>query len=159
MVDSHLDLPRVAACAEELEADILPFHKLANAPMGMTAHIIYEAWDRDHCASRSPLVIETIIRQRIGFDGFLMSDDLDMKALSGTPAEKACAVVEAGCDAALDCWARMDEMVAMANALPDMSARSRARLDAAMASVDRPKSVEKIAALIDKRDALLSYAA
>jgi beta-N-acetylhexosaminidase len=159
MVDSHLDLPRVTASAEELEADILPFHKLANAPMGMTAHIIYEAWDRDRCASRSPLVIETIIRQRIGFDGFLMSDDLDMKALSGTPAEKACAVVEAGCDAALDCWARMDEMVAMANALPDMSARSRARLDAAMASVDRPKSVEKIAALIDKRDALLSCAA
>jgi beta-N-acetylhexosaminidase len=66
--------------------------------------------------------------------------------------------VEAGCDAALDCWARMDEMVAMANALPDMSTRSRARLDAAMASADRPKSVEKIAALIDKRDALLSYA-
>ena len=83
----------------------------------------------------------------------------DMKALSGTPAEKACAVVAAGCDAALDCWARMGEMVEMANALPDMSARSRARLDAAMATISPPKSVEKIAALIDKRDALLSYAA
>lgn len=159
LVDSHLDLPRVTASAAALESDILPFQRLSTAPMGMTAHIIYDAWDAENCASRSPLVIETIIRQRIGFDGFLMSDDLDMKALSGSPAEKACAVVAAGCDAALDCWARMEDMTAMANALPEMNARSRARLDSAMATISPIKTVEKIAALIDKRDALLSIVA
>ena len=65
----------------------------------------------------SPIVIERIIRGQIGFDGFLMSDDTDMKALSGTAGEKAAAAVAAGCDAALDCWARMDEMIAILRGL------------------------------------------
>ena len=163
VVDSHLELPVVSASAEALEADLLPFTKLNQAGMAMTAHVVYDAWDKDRCATLSPVVIEEIIRGRIGFDGLLMSDDIDMKALSGTPAEKACAAVVAGCDVALDCWGRFDEMAAIAEALPDMSAVSRARLDRAMEGIGEgtglPKAVDKIAALIAKRDTLLAYAA
>jgi beta-N-acetylhexosaminidase len=163
VVDSHLELPVVSASADELESDIRPFIKLNQAGMAMTAHVVYEAWDKDRCATLSPVVIDQIIRKRIGFDGLLMSDDIDMKALSGTPAEKACAAVAAGCDVALDCWGRFAEMVAIAEALPDMSARSRKRLDRAVEGladgVDTSKAVDKIAALIAKRDTLLAYAA
>jgi hypothetical protein len=78
-------------------------------------------------------VIENIIRRRIGFDGLLMSDDLDMKALNGDIPSLAAGVVAAGCDIALNCWARMEDMVGIANALPNISDASRARLDRAMA--------------------------
>jgi beta-N-acetylhexosaminidase len=163
VVDSHQELPVVSASDEELEGDILPFTKLNHAGMAMTAHLVYTAWDKDRCATLSPFVIEQIIRKRIGFDGLLMSDDIDMKALSGTPAEKACGVVTAGCDVALDCWGRFDEMVAIAHALPEMSGVSRARLERSMQGVGQgigaPKAVDKIAALIAKRDTLLAYAA
>ncbi|MES1199770.1 MAG: beta-N-acetylhexosaminidase [Pseudomonadota bacterium] len=79
--DSHLALPRVTASAADLETDLLPFEALTDAPAAMTAHIVYEAWDADRPATCSPLVIDEIIRGRIGFQGLLMSDDLDMKAL------------------------------------------------------------------------------
>ena len=83
LVDSHKELPVVIASAEELEVDLEPFERLASAPMGMTAHVVYTAWDPDRPASMSPTVIHDIIRGRIGFDGLLMSDDLGMEALAG----------------------------------------------------------------------------
>ena len=157
LVDSHKELPVVTASAEELESDLEPFIKLRNAPMGMSAHVVYTAWDADRPASMSPTVIERIIRGRIGFDGLLMSDDLDMKALKGERGDVAAAVVAAGCDLALDCWARMDEMVSIASKLGEISPASRRRLDAAMATVAKPDQA-RFAELIAKRDALLSYA-
>jgi beta-N-acetylhexosaminidase len=132
LVDSHLELPTVTASEDELAVDIEPFATLNWAPMGMTAHIIYTAWDADRPASLSPTVIHNIIRQKIGFDGLLMSDDLDMKALKGDIPSLAAGVVAAGCDLALNCWARMDEMEGIADVLPDISDASRARLDRAM---------------------------
>ncbi len=157
--DSHLALPVVSASAEELETDIAPFARLADAPMAMTAHVVYEAWDKDRCATLSPIVIEQIIRGRIGFDGLLLSDDIDMKALSGSAGEKAAAAVAAGCDVALDCWARMGEMVDIANTLPEISDVSRIRLDRAMANVGAVPSFDRTDGLIAKRDALLEVAA
>ncbi|MEP9403315.1 beta-N-acetylhexosaminidase [Sphingomonas sp. VNH70] len=154
-VDSHLELPRVAASDAELESDIAPFRTLASAPMGMTAHVVFEAWDAERPATLSPHVIETVIRGRIGFDGLLMTDDIDMKALSGTAADKAAAAIAAGCDVVLDCWARMDEMAAIADRLDDIAPAARARLGRAMASigaVDRTPLAE----LIDTRDRLLA---
>src|SRR5436305_841263 len=103
LVDSHKELPIVTATAEELEIDLEPFGRLASAPMGMMAHVVYTAWDSERPASQSPVVIRDIIRQRIGFDGFLMSDDSNMNALTGTQAERAAACVAAGCDVALPC--------------------------------------------------------
>jgi beta-N-acetylhexosaminidase len=158
VVDSHLELPVVDVDAEALEIDLAPFAALKSAPMGMTAHVVYTAWDTDQPASMSGKVIGEIIRGRIGFDGFLMSDDIDMKALKGSAAEKAAAVVAAGCDAALDCWGRFDEMVAIVEALDDMKAVSVERLERAMASVSAAEPVGDFAALVEKRDALLAYA-
>ncbi|MBM6575579.1 glycoside hydrolase family 3 protein [Microvirga sp. SRT01] len=154
LVDSHHLLPTVTASDAELEVDLAPFRTLATAPMGMTSHIVFEAWDAERPATLSPVVIEDIIRGRIGFDGLLMTDDIDMKALSGTAGQKAAGAIAAGCDLVLDCWARMDEMVEIAGLLGEIAPRSRERLDRAMASV-RPGSGD-MAKLVAKRDALLA---
>ncbi len=159
VVDSHHHLPVVTADAATLESDLSAFRRVNDAPMGMTGHIVFEAWDKQRCATLSPIVIEEIIRGAIGFDGLLMSDDLDMKALDGEVPDRAARSVAAGCDLALNCWGRMDEMVGIAEALPEITDRARERLSAAMATISKPKSVDKIAALIAKRDALLAYAA
>ena len=156
LVDSHKELPVVNAPADVLESDLEPFERLASAPMGMTAHVVYTAWDPDHPASLSPTVIGDIIRGRIGFDGFLMSDDLGMEALHGDFGSRAAGVVAAGCDVALHCSGKMEEMAAVAAAVPPLSAEGEARLSRAMATTltddDGPGFEEAIA----KRDALLA---
>ena len=157
MADSHKELPVVTATDEELARDLEPFVSLNDAPMGMTAHVVYTAWDAERPATLSPHVIDAIIRKRIGFDGFLMSDDIDMKALSGTAGEKAAAAVAAGCDVALDCWGRMDDMVDIAGCVGELSAAGERRLDAAMRSA-RPADPERFADLVAHRDALLALA-
>ncbi|MEG3179468.1 beta-N-acetylhexosaminidase [Sphingomonas sp. LT1P40] len=154
VVDSHYELPVVTATDAELESDIEPFRTLRNAPMGMTCHVVFKAWDADNPATLSPTIIRDVIRGRIGFDGLLMTDDIDMKALSGTAGDKAAAAVAAGIDVALDCWARMDEMEEIAGKLGDASAETLARLDRAMASV-KPEAAD-IDTLVAKRDALLA---
>ena len=153
-VDTHHHLPTVTATDAELEVDIEPFRTLNRAPMGMTSHIVFDAWDADRPATLSPVVIERVIRERIGFDGLLMTDDIDMKALSGTAGEKAAGAIAAGCDLVLDCWARMDEMIEIAGRLGEIADVSRARLDRAMASVAR--ATGDFAEMIATRDALLA---
>jgi beta-N-acetylhexosaminidase len=156
--DSHVELPVVEASEEELETDLEPFRTLRNAPMAMTAHVVYTAWDVERCGSLSPIVIQDIIRTRIGFDGFLMSDDLSMHALSGSFGGRARGVVEAGCDAALHCSGDMAEMVAVSSALPEMSDRSRERLASAMATIAEAGEGASYEELAEKRDRLLAYA-
>ena len=156
LVDSHKELPVVTADAEELDSDLEPFERLASAPMGMTAHVVYTAWDPDLPASLSPTVIGDIIRGRIGFNGWLMSDDIGMEALAGDFASRAAGVVAAGCDVALHCSGKLDEMIAVAGAVPGLSDEGEARLARAMASTmiddDGPDFAEAVA----KRDALLA---
>lgn len=133
--DSHLDLPIVNASLEDLKnTDFLPFKKLAAAPFGnsiwgMVAHIIYSRIDPDMPSTLSKIVINDIIRKEIGFDGLLFTDDLDMKALDkyGTIAERANLSLQAGCDIALYCWAKLDVMERMAAELPPLSARAWTR--------------------------------
>ena len=158
VVDSHLELPRVLASREELEFDIAPFRALSGAVMGMTAHIVYDAWDAERCASLSPTVITDIVRGEIGFDGLLFSDDLDMKALKGDVPTRAKDVVAAGCDIALNCWGRMDEMVAIADILGEIGPEARRRLDDAMASRDSEGHETELAELLSRRDALMAAA-
>lgn len=156
LVDSHKELPFVNAPADVLESDLEPFERLSSAPMGMTAHVVYTAWDADRPASLSPVVIGDIIRGRIGFDGFLMSDDLGMEALQGDFASRAAGVVAAGCDVSLHCSGKMEEMIDVAAAVPPLSAEGEARLSRAMATTltddDGPSFEEAVA----KRDALLA---
>lgn len=158
-VDSHLSLPVVSADDAALASDLAPFKSLNDAPMGMTGHIIFSAWDAERCATLSPLIIHDVIRGRIGFDGFLMSDDLDMKALNGEIGALAAACVAAGCDAALNCWGRMDEMTAIANAVGRLSDKGEARLARAMAMRAGSWDGTELAELLAKRDALLQLAA
>ena len=122
MVDSHHDLPRVTTSHAELSRiDFVPFKRLKDLPWGMTAHIVYEALDKELPATLSAKVIAEIIRGEIGFDGLLLSDDLSMKALRGTLAELAQRSVAAGCDIALHCNGKMEEMVQVAAGAPPLS--------------------------------------
>lgn len=160
LVDSHHALPTVTASGEEMALDLAPFRTLRHAPVGMTAHIVYTAWDDARPASLSPRVIGDIIRGEIGFDGLLMSDDLDMKALNGAADDLAAEVVAAGCDLALNCWGRLEEMAAIAARLPEMSDVSRARLDRAMATISAgPDADWPLDRAMATRDALLARAA
>jgi beta-N-acetylhexosaminidase len=140
--DTHKAMPTVTASAAELEWDLAPFKTLAHAPIGMTGHLLFTAWDADHPATQSPFIIDQIIRQQIGFDGLLLTDDLDMEALSGTVPDRAAKSLAAGCDIALNCWAKMDDMTGIANAHPTMSDATAKRLDRAE--------------LLARRDALLA---
>ncbi len=105
LVDSHQALPVVDASVQDLcDHDFLPFQALAQlAPWAMTAHVIYTAYDTERCATISPTVIQKVIRQHIGFEGILISDDVSMKALSSDLVTKVQQILAAGCDLALYC--------------------------------------------------------
>ena len=158
LVDSHHELPIVTATGEELEIDLEPFERLASAPMGMMAHVVYTAWDAEHPASQSPIVIDRIVRERIGFGGFLMSDDSNMNALSGSQPERAAACVAAGCDVALPCNGVLADNVAIAEALGEISPEGAERLARAMAVTVRETDGPDFAESIATRDALLALA-
>ncbi|GAA0770663.1 beta-N-acetylhexosaminidase [Roseibium denhamense] len=135
-VDSHLELPRVTATLEELRmADFLPFKAFSGATLGMTAHIVYEAIDSERPCTQSRAVIEDIIREEIGFDGCLMSDDLSMNALQGDFSERAAATIEAGCDIILHCNGDMGEMEKVAMAVPNLQGDAARRCEAALAQL------------------------
>jgi beta-N-acetylhexosaminidase len=155
--DSHKELPTVTASDAELESDLAPFRTLASAPAGMTAHVRYTAWDADNPGTLSEFVVGEIIRKRIGFDGLLLTDDLDMQALSGTVPGRAARAIAAGCDIALNCWAKMDDMIGIAKALPITSEVAAARLDRALAAIGNGRAGDQ-AELLAKRDALLALA-
>lgn len=160
--DSHVDLPKVTVDAEEMARDLLPFSRLNDAPMAMTAHVIYSCWDAERPATLSPHVISEVIRGQIGFDGLLMSDDLGMGALTGPFAVRARDALAAGCDIALHCSGDMAEMEEIAAALDDISVHARSRLDAAMAWAAAAPSgfmaAREDAELAERRDALLALA-
>ncbi len=128
-VDSHLSLPRVEA--NNLDADLLPFALNADLPWAMSAHIVYFAWDCALPATLSPTVIETIIRGRIGFEGVLVTDDLAMKALSGTPADLARQALAAGCDIALYCTGEFAPTADLLARCPSLTEPAAGRLAAA----------------------------
>lgn len=156
VVDTHHELPHVHASEAELDQDLAPFRALNKAAMGMTGHVVYDVWDAHRPSTMSPLIIEDIIRGKIGFDGLLMSDDLDMNALSGDLPTRARDCVAAGCDIALNCWGRFEEMVAIAEKLPEITDAAKARLDRAMAGAAIKFDAKRLEHLLDKRDQLLA---
>jgi beta-N-acetylhexosaminidase len=156
--DSHKALPTVTADDEELEWDLAPFRALAGAKIGMTGHIRFTAWDDTAPATLSPRVIQTVIRGAIGFSGLLLSDDLDMEALTGTIPDRAARAQAAGCDLALNCWGRMVDMTGIAAALAPMDVAVAARLAAALegTDIDPVDAAARRQALAATRDALLA---
>jgi beta-N-acetylhexosaminidase len=148
--DSHHELPVVEASRSELEAvDFVPFAAFADAPMAMTAHLVYLALDKKRPATLSPTIINRVIRNDIGFDGLLLTDDLSMKALSGTLGERAAAALHAGCDMLLHCNGNLDEMEEVADAAGALRGRSAAKARAALKLRRRPKPFDRKAALGD----------
>jgi beta-N-acetylhexosaminidase len=151
-VDSHLQLPRVEA--NHLEADLLPFVLNADLPWAMSAHIVYPVWDPALPATLSPTVIATIIRGRIGFDGVLVSDDLAMKALTGTPAALARQALAAGCDVACYCSGEFGPTADLLVQCPLLTDAASARLGAARAMAARRRLPLNGSALSAERDRL-----
>lgn len=157
MADSHLELPRVSASRAELDrTDFEPFRQLADMPLAMTAHVIYEAVDAKLPATISPTVVAEVIRGYIGFDGLLMTDDVSMKALSGGIGENTKAAFAAGCDLALHCNGEMDEMREVAAASPVLDAKAAERAKKALDRIaegakplDVAKAWERFSAMIE----------
>jgi beta-N-acetylhexosaminidase len=158
IVDSHNALPTVNASQAELEDDLEAFRKLAWAPIAMTAHVVYSAWDAGACATLSSAVIADVIRGRIGFDGLLISDDIAMGALSGGFAQRGRSAIAAGCDLVLHCSADLAEMRELAGALGETLPAARDRLARAMAWASGPATSPSYDELAAQRDALLAYA-
>jgi beta-N-acetylhexosaminidase len=133
--DSHAALPVVTADRASLDAsDFAAFRPLADLPLGMTAHVVFTAFDAELPATTSPTMIARVIRERIGFDGALMSDDVSMNALSGTVPARARAALVAGCDLVLHCNGDLAEMQAVASEAPVLAGAAARRTDAALAA-------------------------
>ncbi len=138
-VDSHLELPVVDAPLEELRnTDFVPFAACADAPMAMTAHVVYRDIDPKFPATHSARVIGDVIRGEIGFGGLLMSDDVNMKALEGTLAERCEKALAAGCDIVLHCSGALEEMEEVAAAVGILAGQARLRADAAERAMETP---------------------
>lgn len=128
--DSHLALPVIDADRASLDAhDFVPFRALNSAPAAMTAHVVLSCVDDKAPATCSAAVVDGIIRGALGFDGLLLSDDLSMGALSGSLTDRAVAALGAGCDVALHCNGRLDEMRAVAAGSRPLAGAALARFD------------------------------
>jgi beta-N-acetylhexosaminidase len=141
-VDSHLDLPIVSATRAELDqTDFAAFKPLADLPMGMTAHIVF-----DHIAPNEPATLSpdmmALIRRDIGFDGLLMTDDISMGALRGSIADRTAQALQAGCDMILHCNGNMDEMKAVMAHCAPVAGRIKSRADGALVRRVAPDTID-----------------
>jgi beta-N-acetylhexosaminidase len=133
--DSHKSLPVVTADLATLEAtDFAAFRPLAALPIAMTAHVVFTAIDPVAPATVSATIVREVIRDSIGFEGLLMSDDISMSALAGSVGERARAAIAAGCDLVLHCNGEMPEMLAVAAEAPVLSGGAARRAAAALAT-------------------------
>jgi len=140
--DSHESLPEVDAGWDALaKTDFMPFHQLSSMPLAMTAHIRYTALDAGLPATLSPEVID-IIRTSIGFDGVLLTDDLSMKALEGSFADRARSSLEAGCDVVLHCNGEMEEMKSVAEGVIPLDDDALERVKAMWGRLQEPEPID-----------------
>jgi beta-N-acetylhexosaminidase len=150
IVDSHLELPLVTAELGELNtSDFVPFAAFAHLPMAMTAHVVFSALDKKNPATHSKRIISKIIREQLGFEGLLMSDDLSMQALQGTIEHRAAAARDAGCEIVLHCNGVMPEMEAVANVVGPLKGKSMRRARVALKSRQKPVKFDRKKALAD----------
>lgn len=139
--DSHHDLPHVGTDVTTLDStDFDAFRRLNDLPMGMTAHLVYDAIDPIP-ATLSPVMMR-LIRDQIGFDGLIMTDDISMKALKGAPADMARASLDAGCDVALYCNGPIAERSAVAQAAGEMTEAAQTRAERALAARHTPVELD-----------------
>jgi len=139
--DSHHDLPHVSADPEDLDdTDFAPFRALNDLPMGMTAHLVYEALDPKPATISPPMM--GLIRDQIGFDGLVMTDDISMKALSGSLDSLTRAALDAGCDVVLHCNGTLQERSQVAAAAGEMNAPAQLRAETALAARRTPDALD-----------------
>lgn len=133
--DSHKELPTVHADLQHLDAwDFAPFKALSDMPIGMTAHIVFTAIDKRRPATQSKTAIR-LIRERLGFGGLLLSDDLCMNALSGTLTERAETSLKAGCDLVIHWTGDMAEMRQVAEGVGRLKGGAARRAEAALSRI------------------------
>ncbi|WP_010138522.1 beta-N-acetylhexosaminidase [Oceanicola sp. S124] len=141
-VDSHADLPHVTAGWDALDAvDFAPFKVLNDLPMAMTAHLLYDAIDPEMPATLSPKVLQ-VIRNHLGYDGLVMTDDISMQALSGDAETRALAALDAGCDLVLYCNAPLADRARVAEAAGAMTPTAEARAARALEARRDPATLD-----------------
>jgi beta-N-acetylhexosaminidase len=145
--DSHFSLPRVGGDWRALQADLHPFHVLAQAPMAMTAHVAYDVIDPGRAGTQSAAVVQGLIREHLGFEGLLLTDDLSMRALAGAWWEKADAAFAAGVDIVVHGSGDLAEMEAVASAVPPLAGKALDRAEKAHAAAhSAPEALDRTAA-------------
>lgn len=155
-VDSHDSLPRVEIDREDLlSTDFEPFRLAADcAPIAMTAHQLFLALDPERPATLSPVIILDVMRGHCGFDGFIVSDDLDMKALAGRRGDLARRAIEAGCDGLLQCSGDFATMREVAEAIEPITEEALARWDRVTDTISSVEAVDRHQLLHELRDAV-----
>jgi len=139
--DSHFELPRVTAIHEELErVDFAPFKSLRDTPMGMTAHVVYEAIDPAPATLSARMM--QVIREDIGFDNLIMTDDISMKALSGSLGDLSRDALAAGCDVILHCNGTLAERTEVAHAAGEMTDAAQRRALRALSYRQTPDDID-----------------
>jgi beta-N-acetylhexosaminidase len=142
IADSHTDLPHVTQDRDTLDrVDFAAFRSLADLPLGMTAHIVFEAFGRTLPATMDAEIIR-LIREDIGFAGALMTDDLSMGALPGPIGERAARARAAGCDLILHCNGEMPDMLSVVAEAGTLDGAAKARTDAALAARRAPDPLD-----------------
>lgn len=140
--DSHDELPVCHKTKAELEeSDFFSFKNLNTIPLGMTAHVLYPDIDPVKPASISARLID-IIRNSIGFDGLLMTDDLSMNALGGSIKSRTRESIDAGCDIILHCNGKMGEMIDIVSETGTMSNLAQKRAEKALSLRQKPNMVD-----------------
>jgi len=148
-VDSHKALPVISNWLPKLLAtDFKPFKDLNEAPMAMTAHLIVENIDKTTPVTLSRKSID-FIRKRLKFDGLLMSDDLDMKALSGNLTSITRQALNAGCDIALQCSGKLPAMVEVAKGCRYLDGKSLERARLAELCAEEPRDFDYDSAFLE----------
>jgi beta-N-acetylhexosaminidase len=156
LADSHHDLPVVETPLDELEAwDFRPFRACSDMPLAMTAHVVFTAVDAKRPATTSRAALG-LMRGALGFGGLVMTDDLSMKALSGSLGQRARASLKAGCDVVLHCNGDLSEMRAVAEGTGRLSGKAARRAEAAMARILREPEPLDVAAARRRLDAALA---
>ena len=139
--DSHFELPRVSAARDALDrVDFAPFKALRDTPMGMTAHVVYEAVDSLPATLSKPMM--QVIREDIGFDNLIMTDDISMKALTGTLGDISRDALAAGCDVILHCNGTLAERAEVAYAAGEMTDVAQSRALRALSYRQTPDDID-----------------
>ncbi len=140
-LDTHFDLPRVDLSLDELtETDFAPFRALNDLPMGMTAHLVFEQVDQTPATISAPMM--RVIREVIGFEGLIMTDDISMKALSGSVADLSRQALQAGCDVVLHCNGSFAERAEVLEAAGQMTQAAQTRAERALTMRKTPAELD-----------------